>query len=181
MATYIALLRGINVGGHNVLPMQSLRDIFTARGCGDVQTVIQSGNVVFSFGGDSDVLGSDVAAAIEKQFSFRPGLLILSSEDYAEVVAANPLFDTASDPRFLHVWFLTSLPANADLAAVESRRGKTEIYALKGAAFFLYAPDGVGRSKLASSVEKCLAVEATARNWRTVSKILELASKLDAT
>ena len=175
MKTYIGLLRGINVGGNNILPMQALRDSFKVLGCAHVQTYIQSGNVVFTYVGDLQELREQIIVAIDSRFGFRPKLLLIARSEFAEVVNANPFADIERDPKSLHVWFLADPAANPDIISVDSKLADSESYALEGNAFYLYAPDGIGRSKLAGNVEKFLGVDATARNWRTVVKLHELA------
>ena len=122
MTSYVALLRGINVGGHNKLPMQDLRDILAALGCKDIKTYIQSGNAVFR------------------------------SDDYQSILSANPFPDAVDNPKSLHVSFLSENPAEPDLTALDALKSSTENYALLENAFYLYAPDGIGRSKLATAI-----------------------------
>ena len=175
METYIGLLRGINVGGNNILPMQALRDSFEAFGCAHVKTYIQSGNVVFAYDGDLQELREQIIAAIDSRFGFRPKLLLIERCEFAAVVTANPFANIERDPKSLHVWFLAGPAANPDITSVDSKLAESESYVLEGNAFYLHAPDGIGRSKLAGNVEKFLGVDATARNWRTVVKLHELA------
>lgn len=176
MTIYVALLRGINVGGNNPLPMKELREILASLGCEDVRTYIQSGNAVFASSDAADALKDKVLLAIEKRFGFRPKLLLLPVERFVEIVAANPFPQAEKTPKFLHVSFMADKPQDPDLDTLTATKTKTEKFSLSDAAFYLYAPDGLGRSKLAAKVEKCLGVDATGRNWRTVTKLLELAS-----
>lgn len=178
MKTLIALFRGINVGGHNKLPMRDLRDIFESLGCEDVRTYIQSGNAVFRTAQLPDNLAPALIAAIDDSFGFRPGVLILEIEAFRAIAAANPYRTAEATPAQLHVSFLTERPAGPDIAALERLRSPAEAFELADSAFYMHAPDGIGRSKLAARVEKALGVEATGRNWRTVSKILELADSM---
>ena len=107
---YVALLRGVNVGGKNKLPMADLRDIFTAAGCAAVQTYIQSGNVVFEAAQDlAERVPEIVTRAIRRRFGYETAVVMRSSEELRQVVASNP-FDTSGDPRFLHVAFLEDTP-----------------------------------------------------------------------
>lgn len=176
MKKYIALFRGINVGGHNKLPMQALRDIFVALDCANVQTYIQSGNVVFEVAGDPAKLDTALETAIDDRFGFRPQVLVLDVKEFAAIAAANPYTAAEQHPQQLHISFLAAAPTAPDLASLESLRSPTESFELIGKAFYLHAPDGIGRSKLAAKVEKALGVAATGRNWRTVSKLLALAA-----
>jgi uncharacterized protein (DUF1697 family) len=178
MTKYVALLRGINVGGKNSLPMQGLRDILATLGCADVQTYIQSGNAVFRCADDRILLGDTLAAAVAKQFGFTPTVLLLSVADYRSILEANPFPAAIDDPKSLHVSFLAATPPEPDLQMLETLKSPTERFELLDKAFYLHAPDGIGRSKLAARVEKCLGVQATGRNWRTASKLAELAASI---
>lgn len=176
MATSILLLRGINVGGNNPLPMKELVEILESLGLENVRTYIQSGNVVFeSSGGPRETLGEEIAAAIEERRGFRPHVLVLSADRLREAMEANPYPEAETDPKRLHLFFLASPPPAPDLDALDEARDPTERFDLEGDVFYLHAPEGVGRSKLASKAEKLLGVEATARNWRTVQKLVEMA------
>jgi uncharacterized protein (DUF1697 family) len=178
MTTCVGLLRGINVGGKHSLPMQTLRDILSALGCEDVKTYIQSGNAIFNFDKDSQILAGEISAAIERDFGFAPSVQILKFQDYQSILEANPFPDAVSEPKALHIAFLAKTPNAPDLAAVEELRSATEKFHLTDGAFFLHAPDGIGRSKLAAKIDKCLGVETTGRNWRSANAIAELAATI---
>ena len=158
MTVYVALLRGINVGGKNSLPMQDLRNILTTLNCENVKTHIQSGNAVFSSGVDPKSLSSRITVAIEQLFGFAPRVQVLSIDVFRSILAANPFPEAVSEPKSLHIWFLTEVPADPDLDALDSLKSTTESFVLSSSAFFLHAPDGVGRSKLAAKVDKHLGV-----------------------
>jgi len=178
MTVYVALLRGINVGGKHSLPMQELRNILGALGCEDVRTYIQSGNAVFRSVDDRESLAAKIKSAIEQAFGFAPHVHVLTIEEFQSILAANPFPEAVATPKLLHVSFLAETPENPDLEALESVRSGTERFELHANAFYLHAPDGIGRSKLAAKVERCLGVATTARNWRTVNKIAELAATI---
>jgi len=180
MTVYVALLRGINVGGHNNLPMQDLRDILAALGCEDIKTYIQSGNAVFRSDDDPTTLNSKIETAVDKQFGFTPSVLLLSIDDYQSILSDNPFPEAVDCPKSLHVAFLSESATNADLTALDALKSPTENYALLPNAFYLHAPDGIGRSKLAAKVEKCLGVQTTGRNWRTAIKVAELARSINS-
>lgn len=176
MKTFICLLRGINVGGKHLLPMQELRALLTSMGLLNVRSYIQSGNVVFqSEEEDASRLSGDISAAILAKFGFKPQSLILSSDEFEEALAANPFPEAESDPKSLHLFFLISAPLNPDLAALEDLKKDNERFQLLNRVFYLHAPDGIGRSKVAEKVEKSLGEPVTARNWRSVTKIMALA------
>ena len=178
MTIYVALLRGINVGGKNSLPMQDLRNILASLACENVETYIQSGNAVFRSDDDGALLSARIAAAVQEQFGFSPKVLLLTLEDYGLVLAANPFPKAVDNPKSLHVSFLSENPIEPDLTKLDALKSSTENYALLENAFYLHAPDGIGRSKLAAQLEKCLGVPTTGRNWRTATKLAELAATI---
>jgi len=177
MKTFIALFRGINVGGHAVLPMKDLVEVLEAIDLKAVRTFIQSGNAVFrSAEEDPARIAGRISAEIRKRFDFQPHVLVLEPAEIQRALEANPFPEAESEPKTLHLSFLASVPERPDLPALESLKKDSERYALQGRVFSLHAPEGVGRSKLAANVEKLLGVPATSRNWRTVARIMELAS-----
>ncbi len=176
MKSHIALLRGINVGGKGTLPMKELVAILESLGCRDVKTYIQSGTAVFEYkSGDAAQLAAKISAAILKKRGFAPHVLVLESKAFEKLVDGNPFPEAAAEPKSLHVFFLDSKPGMAALESLESYKSDSERYELRGSVFYLHAPDGIGRSKLAANVERKLGVPATGRNWRTVCKLLAIA------
>jgi len=175
---FVALLRGINVGGKHVLPMQELRELLAELGCEDVATYIQSGNVVFNHSGKPGNLSEDISDAIEAQFGFRPFVLLMSATDFIAVASANPYSSMVVEPKFLHVCFLSELAKQPGIERMAELASATEQYVLTDTALYLSAPDGIGRSKLAHEVETCLGVRTTGRNARTVGKICEMIESL---
>jgi uncharacterized protein (DUF1697 family) len=175
MRTYVALLRGINLVGRNQLPMASLRSLLEQDGCVDVRTYIQSGNAIFRTRiSDPERVATRLTAAIAKCHGFEPRTLVLTIDELETAAAGNPFKRAADDPRRVHVFFLAEAPAKPDLKRLDAIRS-TERYALKGRAFYLHTPDGFGTSKVAERVERALGVAATARNWRTVTTLIEMA------
>ena len=123
-------------------------------------------------------MSRDMADLIAADFGFRPHILTMSQAELNAAIAANPYAAAAqTDPKTVHLYFLSAVPTAPDIAALDAIKTGTEQYALKGAVFYLHAPDGVGRSKLASRAEAKLGVSATARNYRTVLKLSELAQQ----
>lgn len=178
MKTYIALLRGINVGGNNVLPMKDLVTTLESAGARDVATYIQSGNAVFrSEEQDAALLAEGIRAAIGERHGFEPRVLVLGSEEMEEAVRSNPFPEAEAEPKTLHLYFLAASPERPDLDALEGIKGDRERFVLGDRVFYLHAPDGIGRSRLAANAEKLLGVPATARNWRTVRKVMEMADQ----
>jgi uncharacterized protein (DUF1697 family) len=178
MNTYIALFRGINVGGRNKLPMRDLVDLLRSLGLQSIRTYIQSGNVLFrSDATDPADLSERISAAVNESQGFTPHVLLLTLEEFEAAMESNPYPEVVSEPKTLHLYFLTSRPQNPDLEALESIRSPSERFALKGKVFYLHAPEGIGRSRLAAGVEKALGVGGTERNWRSVTAITAMAQR----
>ena len=176
MQTWIALLRGINVGGHHKLPMKDLVGIFEAAGGDDVKTYIQSGNVVFRADIDNLTAFSDkIGADIEAGHGFRPAVHILTAATLRAAIAANPYPEAVSEPKFLHLTFLSESPQPDRVESAKEALTDTEQFTVIGACLYMHTPDGLARSRFAANVEKLLGVSATARNWRTATKLAELA------
>lgn len=176
MPTLIALLRGINVGGNNKLPMKALAALLADMGLREVQTYIQSGNVVFRCDTNNrGALAAQISAAIEAQHGFAPQVLLLDAVELREAMAGNPYPEAEATPALLSVYFLGETPRHADLEGLASLKSASERFTLAGKVFYLHAPEGVGRSKLAARAEKLLGVPATARNWSTVCKLAGMA------
>jgi uncharacterized protein (DUF1697 family) len=178
MKKYIALFRGINIGGHHLLPMKELKTILEKHGAQNVRTYIQSGNAVFQHKAAGAAAFADkIGDAIQRSRGFRPYILLTDASALEKAIAENPFPEAEKDPKSLHVFFLASAPRKPDLDLLASIKTHTERFILKGAAFYLHAPEGVGRSKLPACVEKALGVAATARNWRTVCEIRNMAKE----
>jgi uncharacterized protein (DUF1697 family) len=176
LSEWILLLRGINVGGKNPLPMKELVEVLESLGLQHVRTYIQSGNAAFRAPGEvSATAGEEIGAAIEERRGFRPCVMLLSAERLERAIAANPYREEAeAEPKSVHLFFLATAPEAPDLGAMREIRAPGERCELAGDVFYLHAPAGVGRSKLAARAERLLGVDATARNWRTVLKLQEM-------
>ena len=175
MNTYIALFRGVNVGGSHVLPMKELKLVLERNGCFDVRTYIQSGNAIFrSSMSDAVRVAKQLTAAVSKSHGFEPRVFVLTRAELESAAAGNPFPEASENPKSLHLFFLAGPPKKSDLKSIEALKARTERFALKGRTFYLHTPDGFGRSKLAERAERLLGVEATARNWRTVMTLLEM-------
>ncbi len=180
MKTWIALFRGINVGSTRSVPMQQLRQEMAKHRCADVQTYIQSGNVVFrSELATAKEVESLLTRIVEKKHGFAPRVVAVTRTELQKAAAANPFAQADADPKRLHLFFLGTKPKKPDLAALEAVKAKSEAFALQGRIFYLYTPEGFGVSKLAERAERLLGVDATARNWRTVTTLLGMATKYD--
>ena len=162
MVTYIALFRGINVGGRNTLPMKDLVALLEGLGCDDVTTYIQSGNAVFRHDEvDSPHLAARISTSICESHGFKPDVLLLTTEQLERAVASNPFPDAESEPSRLHVFFLAAAPDNPDTDRMEEMRAENERVAVQSGVVYFHAPDGIGRSKLAAGLERALGVAGT--------------------
>ncbi len=176
MATWIALFRGINVGGHGRLPMKELVAILEELGLSDVKTYIQSGNVVFrSRASNAGRLADRIARAVESSRGFRPQVVLLTADALRHAADASPFPKGEAAMKTVHLCFLAEPSTAPDFATMDRVKSATEEYALIDDVFYLHAPDGIARSKLAAQVERCLGVPTTSRNWRTVERVLALA------
>lgn len=174
MSVWIALIRGINVGGRTVR-MKELVSLLESLGYEDVRTYVQSGNAVFRSNEKSAAaIGGKIGKAIEKQYGFEPSVMMLTAAQLKKAAAGNPFPEADENPKSLHLFFLREAPKKPDLEKLQSLATKTERFALSGAVFYLHAPDGFGTSKLGERAEKALGVAATGRNWRTVQALLEM-------
>jgi uncharacterized protein (DUF1697 family) len=179
MTTYIAMLRGINVSGHKIIKMESLRASFAALGFGDVKTYIQSGNVVFKTAKtDPAGLAKKIVKKIRDDFGFDVPVLVKTAEELAAVLKANPLSKRAGvDESKLHVTFLAAAAPKNSAAILQPLAAKSELFAVCGTEIYLHCPDGYGETKLANgAIEKKLSVAATTRNWKTVNVLHAMAT-----
>ncbi len=174
MNTYIALLRGINVGGKNVLPMKHLVTVFEELGFTGISTYIQSGNVVFQCKTKcSDKTVEEMATTIQTKYGFKPHIILLQLSALESALDNNPY--KKNEGKTVHFYFLAAHPVEVNLDRLAQLRSATEDYEMSDAVFYLYAPDGIGRSKLAAAVEECMGVSVTARNLNTVNKLVTMA------
>jgi uncharacterized protein (DUF1697 family) len=179
MTTWIALFRGINVGGNNPLPMKTLPALMEKCGCTDAKTYIQSGNVVFrSSVSRAETLAARIGKAVEESHGFRPLVLLLTDKELARAVAGNPYPEAEKTPQWVHLFFLAETPEKPDLARLKGLQANGEAFTLKGRVFYLHTPAGFGTSKLAAVVARALGVDTTARNWRTCQEVLAMAKAL---
>ena len=170
MKTWIALLRGINVGGHHIVPMKDLIRLMEQEGFSNVKTYIQSGNVVCDYPSRP---GIEISKIIENNFGFKPWVMILSAEELYTAANNNPY--QVTEGKTVHFFFFDSDPLEPDLELLNSLKAESEKFHLEDRVFYLYAPDGIGRSKLVEKVGKAFkGVTMTARNLNTVGKLLEM-------
>jgi uncharacterized protein (DUF1697 family) len=177
MTRHIALLRGINVGGHNKVPMADLRQALEAAGFEDVKTYVQSGNVALGAAEKSPAkVGRAVEKAIEDAFGFDVAVVVRSRAEIAKLVEDDPLGDVATNPTYRVVVFLAEKLDRSRLDEVDPAEFAPEAFALRDYEIVMWAPEGQRDSKLVKALsEKRTGVVGTARNWRTVEKLLDLA------
>jgi uncharacterized protein (DUF1697 family) len=180
MKTWIALLRGINVGGHNKIPMAELRTECEDLGFEDVATYIQSGNVVFRAAGGAHAVAEKLRQAIAARFGCEVPVVLRTVEALERVAGTNPFLEEGADPSRLHVGFLLEKPAPARLADLPAQPPGPEELRVVGAEVFLHYPEGMGTSKLTTAwLDRALGTTMTARNWRTVNKLVEMGRQVD--
>lgn len=178
MARHALMLRGINLGPTRRVPMAELRALLTDAGYQEVATYVQSGNIVLSSDEPLPALESAVAALIGERFGFEVPVLGRSAQELKAVLAHDPIPGAAEDPKHYQVTFLATEPAAHVLARLGERASDSERVAIHGRELYSWHPDGIARSKLASSLTaKELGASATARNWTTVTVLADMASK----
>jgi uncharacterized protein (DUF1697 family) len=178
-AVYVALLRGINVGGKNKVPMSELRRLFEEARCRDVQTYIQSGNVIFRAAGTDAARSPDaVSAAIFERRGVRAPIQLRSHAELRRIVTSNPYVAARADTKLLHVAFLSTRPAKAKVGSLDPERSPPDEFTVRGCEVYLHCPNGIARTKLTNDYfDSALGTTSTMRNWRTVLKLLELTSE----
>lgn len=175
MTDYVVFLRGINIGANRRLKMAELREALADAGYEAVRTVGQSGNVALRSGGDAANVERGVAAALSEAFGLDVAVMVRSADELAAVVAADPFGDDADDPARYQVSFLSAEPASAAVEELERACAASERVAVRGRHVYAWHADGIRDSKLAKQIDsRHLGVETTARNWRTVTKMLDL-------
>lgn len=175
-AAYVALLRGVNVGGKNKLPMKDLAALFEALGCRAVRTYIQSGNVVFRATPEVYVgLAARVVKGVREGFELDVPVVLRGAEALERAIAANPFLAAGCEPESLHVMFLRDTPDEARASKLDANRSPGDAFALIGREVYLRCPNGVARTKLTNDYfDRALATVSTVRNWRTVLTLRDM-------
>ena len=173
---YVALLRGINVGGKHIVPMKMLAEMFTCAGCERVQTYIQSGNVVFAA---SPAVAREIAEStgqeIRKRLGHEAPVIVRSSEQFARVIENNPFAERKDFENFSHVLFCADKLSPAKVKALDPQRSRGDEFVCSGQEIYLWAPNGVAKTKLTNAYfDGVLKTICTGRNWRTVGKLGEM-------
>jgi uncharacterized protein (DUF1697 family) len=170
MPRYVALLRGINVGGKHAVPMARLRALCESLGHADVSTYIQSGNVVFA--AKRAVTPAALEQALASEFGFAIPVVLRTEAELAKIVKADPF--PKADRSKVHVGFMATKPAAAAVKTIDHDRFLPEEVVVKGCEVWYHLPNGMGRAKLPLHVDRQLKTPTTVRNWNTVTKLLAL-------
>ena len=183
MAAIVCMLRGVNLLKHNRISMEDLRALCEALGLQGARTWVQSGNVVFQTKEkDLAKLARKIEDAIEKKLGFRPAVMLRTAAEMKSVVARNPFVKRRDiENGKLLVTFLGPVPTGEMREAVLAIKGHPEEARMDGREVYVYYPNGMGRSKFAPLLERALKKTGTARNWNTVTKLLEMAEQLEET
>lgn len=178
MTTYISMLRGINVGGKKRISMEELKGLYESLGYKDVQTFIQSGNVMFrSEDAPEASMEKAIRDKIKEALDLDVKVILRTEDEFKAIIEKNPF--KKEDPGNLHVTFLSDHPAKKPVEEIEKIKDKGERFFLSGRDIYLFLPNGYGRTKLSNDLfEKKLGVCATTRNWATVNALLDKAKWL---
>lgn len=174
--TYVALLRGVNVGGKHKMPMKDLVEVCSATECGNVRTYIQSGNVVFTAPANvAKRLAHTLAKKIEERFGFPVPVVVRSREQLEQVARNNPFLKAGKPESTLYVSFLADEPTAEAIGKLDPNRSAPDEFRVVGSEIYMHFPNGMGNSKLTSAYfDSRLATVGTARNWTTVLKLVEM-------
>jgi uncharacterized protein (DUF1697 family) len=172
---HVALLRGVNVGGKNILPMKELAAMFDRAGAANVITYIQSGNVIFEAGAAAPKIAETVSAKIKKKFGYRVPMILRTNEELTKVIAGNPFLKPGAEQKALHVYFLSDIPSAACCASLDIHRSAPDAFEVRGREIYLHMSNGMARTKLTNAYfDSKLSTTSTARNWATVLKLAEM-------
>ena len=173
MPTYIALLRGINVSGQKKIKMADLRDLLSDAGLQQVQTYLQSGNIVFQSEASAEEAAQKIEQSIQQHYDYTVKVILTTPDALKQIVADNPFPE--QDTKLMYVTFLAEIPAPEQLEKLQAVDYSPEAFFLKDSIVFIFAANGYGRAKLNNNfLEKKLKVAATTRNWKTVNALLEM-------
>ncbi|MEV0593881.1 DUF1697 domain-containing protein [Nonomuraea cavernae] len=176
MSRQVALLRGVNVGGRNMVSMAKLRELLEGLGFEDVKTHLQSGNVVYTSGKSPEKAAAEIEAALARDLGVNVPVLARTGTRLGEILKADPLGDVADDHALYLVTFLSGKPESKPIKELDPDAFKPDVFKQVGEEIYVWCPNGVRNTKLSYSFwEKKLGLTATARNWKTVTKLHELA------
>ncbi|AZO75143.1 MAG: DUF1697 domain-containing protein [Mesorhizobium sp.] len=175
---FVALFSGINVGGNRIVKMAELRSFFEDLGFSDVATYVQSGNIVFrAKKGDAASLTREIEAAFEKKWGFHSRIMVRDAGWFERLVKDNPYPEVGGEPTKLHAYALEREPTADETKRLAEKCTGPERFEIKGDVLYLHAPEGLGKSVFANLIPRTLKVPGTARNWRSVLALLDMAGK----
>lgn len=180
MITYISILRGINVSGHNIIKMDQLKKLMASLGFENVQTYIQSGNIIYqSKKTDPKKLSESIKKGIQKDFGYDVPVHTLTIDTLETIIKNNPFTKLSLDTSFLHVTFLAAMPDPAKIEILKSMDTKKDTFEIIEQTMYIYCPNGYGNTKLSNTfIENKLKIGATTRNWKTTNELLHLVKKI---
>ncbi|WP_159586359.1 DUF1697 domain-containing protein [Chelativorans xinjiangense] len=173
---YIVLFRG--VGGATQLPVKTLRAVLSEAGFANVATYINSGNAVLSSPMTGEEVAAKVAALVREKMDFHKSVLVAGLKEWEEIIAQNPYPQAVEEPTKLHAFLMERVPEAERVAALQEKATGTETFAIRGRALYLHTPDGMGRSLFAPKIEPTLKVAMSARNWRSVLALRDMAAAI---
>ena len=174
---WICLFRGINVGGNNKLPMKDLTRLMLAVGLSEAKTYIASGNVVFRSDLDEAALETVIGDLVEQNFGFRPSIFLVTLSHLEKVLAENPFRNHEHKGKAQHVFFFKAPPSKIDRDLLDSLKADSEAYEITDELMYLYAPEGIGRSKMVEKIGRAIKADMTARNLNTVETLRDMAAE----
>jgi len=175
MGVFIALYRGINVGGNNPVKMEALRAMHERLGHENVKSYIQSGNIVLRASGSPESIARNTAAEFAKEFGFPARIMVVDAKRWRKMVEENPYAKIAAEnPKTVHAGICQGQPTAQGLQSLLAKTGGKEKFTIGQGVIYLHSPAGVGTSKFVAGMEKACAVPMTMRNWRTMEALLEL-------
>ncbi len=181
MGTFVAMIRSVNVGGRNRLPMADLRQLVSALGFDDVTTYLQSGNAVFTGPGTAQAAGRAIESRLTEDLGLTVPVVVRTAAQLRRVLRANPFAGDGVDPKTLHATFLGGRPASGRLKELEATGGRSgnDRFELIGTEVFLLCPGSYADTKVNNTyLERLLGVSATTRNWRTVTALAEMTASV---
>jgi len=176
---WIALFRGINVGGNNKLPMKDLTKVMLAAGLTDVKTYIASGNALFDYDLREAALEKLIGDLVETNFGFRPSIFLITLAHLEKLLVENPYRDREHQGKAQHIFFFKAPPEKVDRDLLDSLKADSEAYEINDEVMYLYAPEGIGRSKMVEKIGRAIKVDMTARNLNTVETLRDMAAELE--
>lgn len=177
MITYISILRGINVGGHKIIKMDALKDLYRSLGYKNVHSYIQSGNIIFQTTSNNTIrIAEDIQHAIHSQFGYDVPTIVKTRDEWSAIIQGQPfLKDETKDEKCVHVTILSSILHDLSSEKFLNYKSESEDIFITPQAVYLYCSQGYGQTQISNNlIEKMLQVPATTRNWKTIQKLWDL-------